>query len=113
MYRSINHKEAPVTMSSKNYNLNSLTAEQPKSATWSALRGLVNLLPEERGKLVLALIAMLVYAFLTMLGPYIIGSTINNYIFHKDYHGVLVNCGWLLLIYVANLASIYLRTILM
>jgi ATP-binding cassette, subfamily B, bacterial len=100
-------------MSSKNYNLNSLTAEQPKSATWSALRRLIGLLPEERGNLALALAAMLVYAFLTMLGPYIIGRTIDQYILHKDYHGVLINCGWLLLIYIANLASIYLRTILM
>jgi ATP-binding cassette subfamily B protein len=100
-------------MSSKNYNLNNGTAEQPKSATWSALRGLIGLLPGERGNLVLALIAMLVYAFLSMLGPYIIGTTIDKYILHKDYHGVLVNCGWLLLIYIANLCSIYLRTILM
>ncbi|HEY4107854.1 ABC transporter ATP-binding protein [Puia sp.] len=100
-------------MSNKNYNLNSLTAEQPKTATWSALRRLINLLPQERGNLVLALFAMLAYAFLTMLGPYIIGTTINDFIFHKDYHGVLVNCGWLLLIYMVNLGSIYLRTILM
>ena len=100
-------------MSNKNYNLNSGTAEQPKNATWSALRGLINLLPEERSKLLLALIAMLCFAFFTMLGPYVIGTTINKYILHKDFHGVLVNCGWLLLIYMANLCSIYLRTILM
>jgi ATP-binding cassette subfamily B protein len=100
-------------MSSTNYNLNSLTEGQPKNSTWSALRTLIALLPEERGKLVMALIAMLVYAFLTMLGPAIMGVTINKYILNKDFHGVLVNCGWLLLIYVANLGSIYLRTILM
>ncbi len=100
-------------MSSTNYNLNSLTAEQPKSSTWSALRKLVGLLPEERGKLMLALLTMLVYAFLAMLGPKIIGDTINKYILNKDFHGVMINCGWLLLIYVANLCAIYLRTILM
>jgi ATP-binding cassette subfamily B protein len=113
MYKYINHKEAPVTMSSPNYNLNSLTAQQPKTSTWPALRKLVGLLPDQRGKLVMALFAMLVYAVLAMLGPYIIGVTINKYILNKDYHGVLINCGWLALIYVANLGAIYLRTILM
>src|SRR5258708_7652955 len=113
MSRSINHKEAPVTMSNKNYNLNSVSSDQKKTSTWPALLRLVNLLPEQRGKLIMALVAMLVYAFLTMLGPYIIGTTINKYILHKDYHGVLINCGWLLLIYLFNLGSIYLRTILM
>jgi len=101
-------------MSSMNYNLNSVQEGQSKkSSTWSALRTLVALLPEQRGKLVGALITMLVYAFLTMLGPAIVGYTIDHFILHKDYHGVLISCAWLLLIYLVNLGSVYLRTILM
>ena len=60
-------------MSSQNYNLNSLTEGQPKSSTWQGLLKLVGLLPEQRGRLILALITMMVYAFLTMLPPALIG----------------------------------------
>ena len=42
-------------MSNLNYNLNSLTGQQPKSSTWSALKKLVGLLPAERPRLVWAL----------------------------------------------------------
>ena len=103
-------------MSSQNYNLNATTDEKAKSRTWPALLKLVNLLPEQRGKLILALIAMVCYAILSMLAPWLIGRTVDQYVFnkgHQDYHGVLVNCGWLFLIYLVTLGSVYLRTILM
>jgi len=103
-------------MSSQNYNLNAVTDEKAKSRTWPALLKLVNLLPEQRGKLILALLTMVFYALMSMLAPWMIGRTIDQYIYHKghqDFHGVLVNCGWLLLIYMVNLGSVYLRTILM
>jgi ATP-binding cassette subfamily B protein len=103
-------------MSSQNYNLNATVDGQPKSSTWPALLKLVNLLPEQRGKLILALIAMLFYAAMSMLAPWLIGHTIDQYIFnkgHQDFHGVLVNCGWLFVMYLFTLTSVYLRTILM
>jgi ATP-binding cassette subfamily B protein len=103
-------------MSSQNYNLNAATDEQAKSGTWLALAKLVNLLPEQRGKLILALITMVCYAILSMLAPWLIGRTVDQYVFnkgHQDYHGVLVNCCWLFLIYLVTLGSVYLRTILM
>jgi ATP-binding cassette subfamily B protein len=103
-------------MSSQNYNLNAATDEQAKSGTWLALAKLVDLLPEQRGKLVLALITMVCYAILSMLAPWLIGRTVDQYVFnkgHQDYHGVLVNCCWLFLIYLVTLGSVYLRTILM
>jgi ATP-binding cassette subfamily B protein len=117
-------------MSSQNYNLNSLTEGQPKSSTWQALLKLVGLLPEERGKLILALITMMAYAFLTMLPPALIGYTINHILPGKDiqpgitvfgwtilrktgFSLVLTVCGLLLVIYLLNLGAVYLRTILM
>jgi ATP-binding cassette, subfamily B, bacterial len=103
-------------MSSQNYNLNAATDEQAKSRTWLALAKLVNLLPEQRGKLILALITMVCYAILSMLAPWLIGRTVDQYVFnkgHQDYHGVLVNCCWLFFIYLVTLGSVYLRTILM
>lgn len=117
-------------MSSPNYNLNALTEGQPKSSTWSALRKLANLLPEERGTLILALITMIGYAVLSMLPPALIGYTINHIIDTKTnndglhvlgwtvlrgngYALILTVCGWLLVIYLLNLTAVYLRTVLM
>jgi ATP-binding cassette subfamily B protein len=120
-------------MSSQNYNLNDLTASQPKSKIWPALIKLVGLLPEQRGKLILALVTMVFYSFLSMLPPALIGYTINHLIADKAnigrltiqnafigniLHGtgfslVLTVCGWLLVIYLLNLGAVYMRTILM
>src|ERR1051326_8162757 len=130
MSRSINHKEAPATMSNRNYNLNSLTEGQPKSKTWPALGKLVNLLPEKRGTLILALATMVVYAVLSMLPPVLIGFTINKVLLNREASSTLDIFGWhilsgsgyglvvtvciiLLVIYLINLGAVYLRTILM
>jgi ATP-binding cassette subfamily B protein len=101
-------------MSSTNYNLNDTPVKDAKKpSNLAALGKLVNLLPEQRGKLIWALIVILGWSILTMVGPYIVGITINDYILHKDYSGVLRNCGWLLLLYCFVLVLVYLRTILM
>jgi ATP-binding cassette subfamily B protein len=98
-----------------NYNLNDLQANAPKSSTWSSLGKLLQLIKHERRNLWMALTAILVNSTLNLLGPLIIGHTIDKYIFvrHKDYHGVLVNCGILLAMYLVALLSSYLQTILM
>jgi ATP-binding cassette subfamily B protein len=131
MYKSINHKEAPAIMSSQNYNLNNLTEGQSKSNTWRALLNLIGLLPEQRGRLILAFVAILSFAILSMLPPALIGFTINHILAGgksvnpgisilgltiltgKGYSLVLTVCGILLAIYLLNLAAVYLRTILM
>jgi ATP-binding cassette, subfamily B, bacterial len=122
-------------MSSQNYNLNELTAAQPKSKIWPALMKLIGLLPEQRGKLIGALLTMVLYSFLSMLPPALIGYTINHLVSAKMHAGsaipsvtsswigqllqgsgyslVLTVCGWLLVIYLLNLGAVYLRTILM
>lgn len=103
-------------MSNTNYNLNIVTGQEKKTAIWPALRKLIGLLPEQRGQLFLALIFMILYAVLTMVAPFIVGTTINRYILdknHQDFSMVLRSCGWLLLIYALNLLAVYLRTILM
>ncbi|HXB95957.1 MAG TPA: ABC transporter ATP-binding protein [Puia sp.] len=122
-------------MSSQNYNLNELTAGRPKSKIWPALTRLVGLLPEQRGKLIGALAVMVLISFLAILPPALIGYTINHIVAGKiqppssglqdqsawiarllpgtGYPLVLTVCGWLLGIYLVNLAGVYLRTILM
>jgi ATP-binding cassette subfamily B protein len=98
-----------------NYNLNDLQANAPKTSTWTSLGKLLQLIRHERKNLIMALIAILVNSFLNLMGPLIIGHTIDRYIFvpHKNYHGVLVNCAWLLAMYLVALVSSYLQTRLM
>src|ERR1700722_330397 len=98
-----------------NYNLNDIQANAPKTSTWTSLGKLLQLIRHERKNLIMALIAILVNSFLNLMGPLIIGHTIDRYIFvpHKNYHGVLVNCAWLLAMYLVALVSSYLQTRLM
>lgn len=97
------------------YNLNDLQANAPKSSTWSSLNKLLQLISHERKNLVLATLAIVVNSTLSLLGPLIIGHTIDKYIFvqHKNYHGVLINCALLLGMYLVALLTSYLQTMLM
>ncbi len=97
------------------YNLNDLQANAPKTSTWSSLGKLLKLIEHERKNLLLALTAILANSTLNLLGPLIIGNTIDHYIFvpHKDYHSVLVNCAILLGMYLVALFASYFQTILM
>ena len=47
------------------------------------------------------------------MGPFIIGYTIDKYVQTKQFHGVLVNSGILLAMYLVALVSSYLQTKLM
>src|SRR5580700_6600510 len=130
MYKSINHKEAPAIMSKPQYNLNIPVEGQPRSSTWRALIKLIRLLPEQRGKLMLALGAIILYSILSMLPPYLMGFTLTHvlntrvpntgihflgrtFLTGKGESLVLTVCGWLMVIYLLNLAAVYGRTVLM
>jgi len=96
-----------------NYNLNSLPAGEGKTSTWSGLKGLLQLVKEERKNLILAFCAILINSSLNLLGPFLIGYTIDKYIQTKQYHGVLVFSGILLTMYVIAFVSSYFQTQLM
>jgi len=96
-----------------NYNLNKLSEQQEKTSTYVALKKLLKLIEHERKNLLLAVIAILINSTLNLLGPLIIGHTIDNYVQTKHYHGVLINCGFLLIMYLAALVSSYQQTKLM
>jgi ATP-binding cassette subfamily B protein len=97
-----------------NYNLNELQkAQDGKSNTYAVLRKLLSLIAEEKKSLVLAFTAIIVNSGLNLLGPLIIGYTIDNYVETKQFHGVLVYSGILLVIYAIALVANYLQTQLM
>jgi len=97
-----------------NYNLNSPEGtKEAKTSTWGALKSLVGLMSGERKKLILSFIAIVINSVLNLVGPLIIGFTVDKYIQHKDFNGVLFNAGILVCIYTVAFATRYFQTRLM
>ncbi len=96
-----------------NYNLNKLSDEAEKTSTLAALKKLLQLINHEKRTLILATIIILINSTLNLLGPLIIGHTIDKYVQTKQYQGVLVASGILLSMYLVGLVTSYLQTMLM
>ncbi|WP_235527356.1 ABC transporter ATP-binding protein [Pedobacter sp. Leaf41] len=110
MFKFIIHNRAPVIMK---YNLNQLQSQQEKQSTYQALKRLLQFISGEHKNLWLALIAILVNSGLLLLGPLLVGHTIDAYIRTKQFHGVLVFGGILLLMYLIAMVTGYTQTKLM
>lgn len=97
-----------------NYDLNQATGQkEEKNATAKALRKLLALIDDERQSLILAFIAILVNSGLTLVGPMLIGHTIDKYVQTKQYDGVLRNAGILIGLYAVAFVTNYVQTRLM
>jgi ATP-binding cassette subfamily B protein len=110
MYKFLIHNKAPAIM---NYNLNKLSEQAEKTSTLAALKKLLQLIADEKRTLILATITILINSTLNLLGPLIIGHTIDKYVQTKQYHGVLVNAGILLAMFLVALVTSYAQTKLM
>ncbi len=97
------------------YNLNKpeVKTDKKKKSAFSSLKKLLDFMVNEKKTLLIATIAMFINATLSLLGPMIIGYTIDKYVQTKHYHGVLVFSGILLVMYILALGTSYLQTILM
>lgn len=96
------------------YNLNIGKSEGGKPVkTWTALKKLVLILANEKRNLFIALFIILINASLSLMGPFLIGHTIDTYVQNRQYHGVIVFSGILLSIYLTTLLTGYLQTKLM
>jgi ATP-binding cassette subfamily B protein len=83
-----------------NYNLNQSTDKtEQKASNLASLRKLIALIGEERRNLIVAFGAIFLNAGLSLLGPYLIGYTIDTYIQAKQFQGVLLFSGILLALY--------------
>src|SRR5450631_3228154 len=96
-----------------NYSLNNTSTKQEKSSNLKILQKLLQLIREERRNLLLACLAILTNSGLTLLSPYIIGHTIDTYVMHKDYAGVLRNAGLLVSISLVAFSAAYTQTRMM
>jgi ATP-binding cassette subfamily B protein len=83
-----------------NYNLNQQTQnKEQKVSNIASLRKLITIIGEERRNLTIAFAAIFLNAGLSLLGPYLIGHTIDKYIQTKEYHGVIVFSAILIFLY--------------
>lgn len=97
-----------------NYNLNDISQEQEgKKSAWKSLKTLISNMVGEKRPLTVSFIAMFVAAALSLLGPVMIGYTIDNYIQTKQFQGVLVFTGILLVMYIVSLFAGYIQMKLM
>jgi ATP-binding cassette subfamily B protein len=96
-----------------NYNLNDIAAQESKTPALRSLRKLFQLVTEERKNLLLSLFAILSNSGLNLLGPFIIGYTIDKYVVHKNYPGVLLFSGILLVMYMLAFIASYQQTKIM
>ncbi len=96
------------------YNLNTdIGQSKLKKSSLAAFRKLFYLIGGERRNLIIASIAILINSALSLLGPFLIGYTIDTYIQTKQYHGILVFSGILLILYSVSFAVNYYQMRLM
>jgi ATP-binding cassette subfamily B protein len=92
------------------YNLNQIaSAKEQKKSTLAALKRLIDLIQEEKRTLILATIIIFINAGLSLLGPYLIGHTIDTYIQSKQYDGVIRYSAILLAMYMVAFTTNYLQ----
>lgn len=96
-----------------NYDLNKISKEQQKTSTFAGLKKLLQLIAHEKRTLIIAVFAILINSTLNLLGPLIIGHTIDEYVTQKDYSGVIHNAIILFCMYLVALGTSFSQTKLM
>ena len=92
-----------------NYDLNRVTKEARKVPFFSSLKKLVGIISGEQRNVTVAFSAIFLNASLTLLGPYLVGYTIDTYVAAKDYHGILLFAAILLCVYLVAFVVNYLQ----
>lgn len=96
-----------------NYTLRTKEQRAKKMTLGDAYRALKPLLSDERGALLLALLAIAATSAANLMGPVFIARTIDAYIARKDLHGLLVNTGILFAIFAGGVVAQYFQTMVM
>jgi len=101
---------APAATASDSYTLSSATHQPPKLSVVSGIRKLLPVMEGERSIVLQALIAVIVTSTSGLIGPMIIGRTIDVYIRNRDFQGVLHSALILFFVYLCGLFSSYFQT---
>lgn len=93
-----------------NYNLNRQTKKiKGRRRVIASFRKLFTIINTERRKLIFAFVAILLNACFSLLGPYLLGYTIDTHVQTKNYQGVLIFAGILLVIYISAYVLNYVQ----
>ena len=92
------------------YKLSTGDDGQKRESLGAAIRRLLPLMLQERQKIAIAFASIVVTSAATLASPYIIGQTVDRYISHGDYSGVIRNALILLAIYLVALVTSYVQT---
>jgi ATP-binding cassette subfamily B protein len=95
-----------------NYNLNQDNTKE-KTSTVAALRKLLQLISSEQKTLLLGMLTILINSALLLIGPLLIGYTIDHYVRTKNFDGVLQYASILLGMYLLALVTGYFQSKLM
>ncbi len=93
-----------------NYNLNKPSENTAgKLPVIASLRKLIGIISGERRNFIIAFAAIFLNAGLSLLGPYLVGYTIDNYVQVKNYQGVLHFAGILLVMFITAFIVNYIQ----
>jgi ATP-binding cassette subfamily B protein len=108
----MNRKGAPTNM---NYKLTSADQEyeQEKGVLVTALRRLLPLMKDEKKPFIIALVAIAITSASSLIAPALIAHTVDVYIQNKNFNGVLLYAGILLLVFLAGGAASYVQVLFM
>ncbi len=94
-----------------NYSLTKtdIEKEEQKGVLSTALKRLVPLMAEEKRTVTIAVVAIIVSAITALVVPIIIAHIVDVYFISKNFQGVLLFSGLLLIVFSAGLASNYIQ----
>lgn len=96
------------------YNLNEKsTGPAKKLSIFGGLQKMFSFIKDQQWTLIFAFTAIFINSGLSLLGPYLIGHAIDTYVQTKQFHGVLMIAGVLMLIYITAFFANYLQMRLM
>jgi len=92
-----------------NYKLKTTTDGDTKTSFKAAFSKMSSLLVGERKNIIIALVAIVANATLTLFGPLIVGYTVDRYVETHQYSGVLMFGALLLVIYLIAFVASYIQ----
>lgn len=93
-----------------NYNLNKPCNNiKGRRRVLASLQKLFTIIGKERRNFIVAFVAIILNAGLSLLGPYLLGYTIDEHVQTKNYQGVLIFAGILLVIYISAYVLNYVQ----
>ena len=94
-----------------NYNLNkNIEVKAKRTDLKAAFLKLLPLMPGERGKIIIAAMAIALNSAMNLLAPVIVGQAVDKYILTGQYRGVLLSSALLLAMYLAAFGASYIQT---